>query len=187
MDFATSTLSGILGGVIATLICVVFREMWIKVIDPWWEEKVYKDAHIEGRWTSKYTLDGVARESVWAIHRIGHSIKATVTRTKGPDAGSTWTYVGTFRNLTLTATYSRADRRMLDRGAITLMLENNGEMLRGWLTFYSNRENQVRSVEYECTRFLEDAVLSGHRDTPNASVESFPETGPAHPKEPPVT
>ena len=85
-------------------------------------------------------------------------MKVTSTRTKGPKAGSTWHYVGTFKNLILTATYTPTNKMMLDRGAITLMLMNNGEKLRGWLTFYSNDDNTVQAVEYECNRIHEENV-----------------------------
>src|SRR5436309_2533283 len=105
MDFVSSTLSGVVGGLIATLICVVFSSFWIRVLELWFEERVYKEVHIEGRWNSTYIFDGVVRKGIWEVHRIGHTVKVLVTRIEGPKAGSSWHYVGTFKNLILTATY----------------------------------------------------------------------------------
>ena len=158
MEFDKSLLTGVVGGLIATVIVVTFREFWSNVIVPWIEERLYQDAHIEGPWRSRYEVDGVAREGVMNIHRKGHSVRIEVTRIRGPKTGHSWHFKGTFKNLTLTATYTPSNRRMLDRGSVTLMLLDNGETLRGWLAFYSNADNCVRAAEYECRRVHEDNI-----------------------------
>jgi hypothetical protein len=47
-EFYNSLLIGTLGGLVATFLTVVLRRYWINIIIPWYEERVYKDAKIEG-------------------------------------------------------------------------------------------------------------------------------------------
>lgn len=51
MDFASSIIAGVIGGIIATVIWVaVIQLLWKKLIEPWIEELLYQDVKIEGRW-----------------------------------------------------------------------------------------------------------------------------------------
>jgi hypothetical protein len=42
--------NGLIGGLVATFLTLVIRRMWLSIIVPWYEERVYHDAHFEGRW-----------------------------------------------------------------------------------------------------------------------------------------
>lgn len=45
---------GIISGLLATFIVVVIQKLWVSAIEPWYEERIYKDAHIEGVWEGIY-------------------------------------------------------------------------------------------------------------------------------------
>jgi hypothetical protein len=152
MDFVTSTVAGVVGGLIATGMWAVLRQFYLKVVDPWYEETVYKDAHVEGRWKARYTIDGVSREVVGDIRRVGHAIKGMATEIVGPHPGRNYAFTGTFRNLILTASYVSVDKHTLERGAMTLMLIENGEKLRRHMSYYAEREHCVGSIECEWVR-----------------------------------
>jgi hypothetical protein len=45
--------NGLIGGLVATFLTLVIRRMWLSIIVPWYEERVYHDAHFEGRWVDQ--------------------------------------------------------------------------------------------------------------------------------------
>jgi len=54
-EFSMALLNGVLGGLIATAIALFFREVWAKIITPWYENRVYRDARIEGKWKAQFS------------------------------------------------------------------------------------------------------------------------------------
>src|SRR5271166_3798072 len=110
-ELAFSLVTGIISGVIATFLIVIFAWFWRTVVEPWYENLVYKDARIEGRWGAKGIFDFLGQgrleeEFTWTLTRVGHSVKGIIVCVSGPDKGLTYDVVGTFRNLVLTATYT---------------------------------------------------------------------------------
>lgn len=150
MDFLASLVSGVVGGVIVTVFNLIFYALWRKVLMPWFEERQYSSVRIEGKWRSSYELDGIVREGYFFIERFGHSIVAHSTLLTGPEAGATFTASGKFSNLILTATYGATRQDTLDRGAVALMLWDNGNRMSGHLICYSNAHNRIESVAFEC-------------------------------------
>ena len=45
---------GIVSGLVTSLIIFVLQLGYIRVIHPWFEELVYRDLKIEGRWLGEY-------------------------------------------------------------------------------------------------------------------------------------
>jgi hypothetical protein len=86
------------------------------------------------------------RYDIIHLKRNGHRVEATMTCSAGADSGKCYSLTGSFRNLILSATYETEDRRGLDRGAMTLMLTENGRMLKGFLTGYSDDEHEIRDT-----------------------------------------
>jgi hypothetical protein len=138
---------GIVSGLVTALIIALFDQVWVKIINPWFEEKVYSDAKIEGRWES-YCLDSTKCDLV-DIKRVGHKVIGTITTIVGPDKGKIYAFTGTFRNLILTATYISDNKSYLDRGSFTLMLIENGDMLKGHVAYYLDDKHEIVSGEYE--------------------------------------
>jgi hypothetical protein len=156
MDFTTSTFSGVIGGLIATFICVVIRLLWVRVIEPWHEERVYKDTHVEGRWRSTCTLEQEVRECVWELKRNGHSVRGSIVELSGTHRGVTYAFRGELRNLILTGGYSSVATHALDRGTLTLIVVDNGMRLIGYMAYYSNKKHMVGSVKYECVKIIDE-------------------------------
>ena len=139
---------GIVAGLITTLCVVVLRNIWVKIIVPWYEERVYKDVRIEGKWSGKYEGKEYGEEIV-NIERAGHSIKGEVTILNGHDKGKVYTFEGSFNNLILTAKYSAKNNTNLDQGTYCLMLKENGSKLVGITSIY---EDTSHSIDYaKCT------------------------------------
>jgi len=141
---------GIVSGLITTFLIVVLREVWLKIIEPWYEERVYKDARIEGRWRTKY--GSIDNKEIVELQRTGHSISGKITVVGGADQGMVYDISGTFNNLLLTGSYVPVNRSCLDRGSFTLMLVSNGERLEGHTSYYLDGEHTVVPDSYVWVR-----------------------------------
>ena len=141
---------GIVASLISVFLSLLFREVWIKIIVPWYEERLYKGAKIEGIWhtTTEYE-DGGANESIYTIKRKGHKVWGEIYSPNGMDKGKKWKFQGQFRDLIMTAIYESTNPRILDKGSTSLMLNHNGEKLTGCLVYYANNGNCMKSTQIE--------------------------------------
>ncbi|WP_136678599.1 hypothetical protein [Neptunomonas sp. XY-337] len=137
--------SGLISGLVVTLFVVVFRAIWHSIIVPWFEERVYKDVRIEGKWFGLYPTSVDLRQDVIVLKRHGHAITGTLTCVKGSDEGDEYSLSGSFRNLVLPLIYESTDREKTDRGTITLRAINNGERLSGRIAFYHTIKDSIDS------------------------------------------
>jgi hypothetical protein len=148
-DNSASLGPGVAAGLIVGMVCLAFKPIWERIIVPWYEEKVYHDAKIEGQWKATLDMEGIKTGETINLIRKGHDVALTISRTSGSDEGRTYLASGTFRNLILTGTYAASQRAFLDRGSFSLMLVNNGNTLRGHCSYYSDRAHFVEPANYE--------------------------------------
>ena len=99
---------GIIAGLIATFIVVILRSLQVNVIEPWYENRIYQDAKIEGNWNGSYDANEFGEELI-TIKRTGHKISGSITTINGSDKGKKYIFTGSFNNLILTAAYSAKD------------------------------------------------------------------------------
>jgi hypothetical protein len=139
-NFVGSVVAGIISGLIATFMALVVRTFWIRAIVPWYEERVYRDAKIEGRWHSRVEYSDSAEdwdEFIVEIHRKSHHINATMTCIDGANKGNIYNFSGSFGNLILTGSYVSSDHTRLARGTLTLSLIRDGQAMEGYGAIYS--------------------------------------------------
>lgn len=141
---------GIISGLITTFIVIVIQRLWVGAVEPWYEERIYKDAKLEGVWEGVYP--GLDLKEIITLKRVAHRVDGVVAIVEGPDQGKTYEISGSFKNLILTANYHSVDRRSLDRGTYTLMLKNNGTKLEGHSAFYEDESHEVVSGSCVWTR-----------------------------------
>lgn len=63
---------GIISSLITALLVLLFREWWIGVLRPWYEERVYKDSRIDKTWYA-YTPslgNSEAEELRWELKQV---------------------------------------------------------------------------------------------------------------------
>lgn len=137
--------AGLISGLVVTLFVVIFRAIWNSIIVPWFEERVYKDVQIEGKWFGLYPTSVDLRRDVIVLKRHGHKISGTLTCVKGNDEGDEYSLRGSFRNLVLPLIYESTEREKTDRGSITLRAINNGERLSGKIAFYNTSKDSISS------------------------------------------
>jgi FtsZ-binding cell division protein ZapB len=138
-------IAGLISGITITFLILVVRKFWDAVVVPWFEERVYKDVKIEGKWFALYPYEISLRQELIVLKRHGHSITGTMICTNGPDEGSEYSLCGSFRNMLLPLIYESTNEAMTDRGTITLICVQNGEKLNGKLALYNNRKDAITS------------------------------------------
>jgi hypothetical protein len=149
--------SGLVSGLVATLLVVVFRTFWVSVITPWFEERVYKDIRIEGKWFAIYPDWGnPIRQEVVTLSRQGHAVSGLIVCLHGHDSGEQYQIAGSFRNMVLTFTYESCEKAKSDRGSIALKSVMNGKRLVGKIAFYSDNKDSIDTRTIVWFRLKED-------------------------------
>lgn len=103
------------------------------------------------RWRSVRPVDGVEIRARWKFtHPGGEDVSAVVRAESGPYEGAKYNYRGTLRDRILTLEYAAADPHVPDRGTLTLKLSASGDVLDGYLAFYSTARDRVEVCPYRC-------------------------------------
>ena len=169
-------IAGVVSGLFVTVSVFAFRIFWLSKIVPWFEERVYKDAKIEGEWFSLYPMIEGRRQEIISLKRHGHAITGTIicTRSEG-DEGEQYDVHGSFRNMILPLIYETHDRSKTDRGTITLKLTQNAKQLTGRIALYSDKEDTILSTDviwFRSKKRLE-AYLADLETLDKATVEEY--------------
>ena len=134
---------GLVSGLVVSFIVLVVGRFWRGIVEPWFEERVYKDLHIEGKWFSLYVETGDYRQETINLKRHGHSISGHMICKTGADDGEEYTLCGSFRNLLLPLTYESTDKEKSDRGTITLKSSHNGQRFVGEVAMYETKSDDI--------------------------------------------
>lgn len=82
------------------------------------------------------------------IVRVGHKISGRIIEIGGASKIHTYNIGGSFKNLILSGCYETCNRDHIDRGALSLMLTNNGKVLEGFFSSYSDGQHKI--VPMQC-------------------------------------
>jgi hypothetical protein len=161
--------SGLISGLVVSFLVLVVSRFWRGVVDPWFEERVYKDLHIEGKWYSLYVNTGDYRKETISLKRHGHTITGHMICKTGEDDGEEYSLCGSFRNLLLPITYEATDKQKSDRGTITLMSSHNGERFIGKIAMYDTKSDSIDTTQIIWFRNKKDLekterFIRAHRD-----------------------
>lgn len=148
---------GVVSGVVATaLISLIFfliRTVWKAHVEPWWENKLYEDARIDGEWTSTLHAESTEPdEEQINVRQTGHKLEGDIQCISGPDKGRSYTFVGCIKNQILSGYYWNIDRTSIDSGSFSLRLEQDGSVLRGHTVYYNDTNHSLVSRPYTWTR-----------------------------------
>lgn len=138
---------GLVSGLVVSFVVLVLSKFWKNVVEPIFEEKVYKGLHIEGKWYSLYVEATDYRQETIKLKRRGHNITGHMVCKTGADEGEEYSITGSFRNLLLPLTYETTDKKKSDRGTVTLMSTHNGERLVGKVTLYETNLDTVVTAQ----------------------------------------
>jgi hypothetical protein len=142
-------------GLLTGLFVMWLLDLTRKAVMPWYQDKLYQDAKIEGVWLSEITFpEGEKNKHRMQLDRVGYTVTGRTTCYEGYSEGNTYDLNGTVRNLIFTCTYRINDPRRFEGGSMALMLVNDGKMLKGQLSFYDEQTNSMQSTNCEWTRDL---------------------------------
>lgn len=144
-------LAGLVSGVLSSLLVLAGAKYWRAVVIPWYEDRVYKDVMIAGRWESLGQEHGETFTETVKVRQRAHHVSGEITY-RVDDKLIEYQFDGEFKNLILTARYWVKEESNLDRGTFTLMLKNNGQTLKGFYAWYLPEDNDVISGNYEWKR-----------------------------------
>lgn len=149
-------IAGLVSGLVVTLFVVVFKKVWDAILVPWFEERVYKDVQIEGKWYGLYPNTVDLSQDIIVLERQGHAIKGKLICTHGADEGNEFNLQGSFRNMLLPLTYEIKDTSKTDRGTITLKAINNGVELIGKIALYNDALDEITTANIHWFRSKEN-------------------------------
>jgi hypothetical protein len=172
-QFISSVVAGLVSASILGIVLWLIRAIWKGKIEPWWENKLYSDARVDGAWETKLVRaeDSEDYQEEVSIVQTGHSIKGTLYCTIGVDKGRSYEFDGVIRNTILSAYYWNSDKTAIDSGSFTLRLEDNGDRLAGHTVYYYDIDHSLVSREYIWTR---------KKSSSNNGVGSRPCSPPQH-------
>lgn len=141
---------GIIASLLSVFISLFISAIWRNIIIPWYEEHLYKGAEISGEWTTDVTYnDGSKNKLIITIKRVGYTVKGSAYCVAGVSKGMHWNLRGFFSNLLLTMTYHSKNNENLDQGSMSLMLINNGKLLKGYIAYYQSDTNSIEAAKFE--------------------------------------
>ena len=86
------------------------------------------------------------------FNRSGHKINGKILEIGGASDIHTYDINGSFKNLILTANYESTSDNHIDRGALSLMLIHNGDVLEGFFSSYSDSEHRMCPMKCYLTK-----------------------------------
>ncbi len=152
LELSYSLVIGVVAGVVATFLVFTLRAIWERIIMPWYEERLYQGAEIEGVWLSEITFpSGEINKHRMRLRRQGYNITGRSICFEGYSEGNAYDMHGTFKNLTLSCTYRIDDPRRLEQGAMVAMMLDDGKAMKGVVAFYDDKTNSILSANCEWT------------------------------------
>jgi hypothetical protein len=97
--------------------------------------------------TIKISLSSVPIFVRVEMHRIGHKIRGRIIEVGGASKVHTYTINGSFKNLILSSSYETCNKDHIDRGALSLMLKNNGKTFEGFFSSYADNKNEITPMQ----------------------------------------
>lgn len=154
--FVSDMVNGVVSGLVATFLALVIHRVWIAIILPWYEERVYQDARFEGVWEATEifsdTTPALVNKYGIEFKRKGHQVIAIAKCTDGPDKGKDYLNQGSFKNLILTLSWTPLDKTSLERGTLAAKLVANGQGFSGYGVYYSPVTEKLHTTVFEATR-----------------------------------
>lgn len=145
--------AGLFAAGILAISSFLVRVVWRTQVEPWWENKLYGDARLDGEWIAELKAESTNNDcETVTVEQVGHNISGKIVCTNGPDEGRRYQFVGTFKNQILTGYYWNIRKTSIDSGSFSLRLENDGNRLKGWSSYYHDTGHQIVSREYEWNR-----------------------------------
>ncbi|HEY9032113.1 MAG TPA: hypothetical protein VIM93_12185 [Kangiella sp.] len=152
-QLGTGIVAGIISATILGLALYLIKSAWKAKIEPWWENKLYGDARIDGEWKSElHATETEPDIEEVTIRQTGHKVEGDISCTSGPDSGRKYRFTGCIKNQILSGYYWNIDKTSIDSGSFSLRLEQDGCVLVGHTVYYNDQKHSLLSRQYTWTR-----------------------------------
>jgi hypothetical protein len=141
-------LIGVSASLIALLVGWILRGFYNKGIRPLADRALYRGAAVEDNWETQLDFpDNTFNKLQIKLSRYGYNITGKVRCVEGYSSGEEFAFDGEFIPPLLTATYRALSPQNTERGAVALLLGNNGNILRGQIVYSDDEDNVILAAE----------------------------------------
>jgi hypothetical protein len=176
-EITIGVISGIVSSVILGVLYFLIQTVWKMHVEPWWENKLYGDARVDGRWMSEiHTESTPPDKELITVRQTGHNVEGEIQCVSGPDKGRAYNFTGCIRNQILSGYYWNTDKHSIDSGSFSMRLEMDGSRLVGHTVYYHDDDHSLLSRVYDWNRI---AVPTGpsNIDSPAEGQSAIESTG----------
>jgi hypothetical protein len=166
--------SGLVSGLLVSLLGLLFRSWWLKVVEPWYEDKLYQNIKIEGKWAVTGTYEDSGTEDFMIeLFRVGHSVSGLAVCSSGVDKGQKFQITGILKNNVLLANWSNTDSHRIQSGTLCLSVEGDGDKLKG-INCYLNTETGAICQTEQIWRRVAQVIPQSQAMLPSQSTAQIP-------------
>lgn len=140
----------VLAGIISAFLLGIIVSIWKTLIVPFFIEtfgeriKIYKSWRADLNFGSG-NLHGIKLE----INKLGYGVKGVLEFTTGRHIGKKYFVRGRFQSNILTFFYYPEDKHSTSQGSATFKRLNDGELLQGYFSYYSQEKDFIDKVDCE--------------------------------------
>lgn len=152
-DCSLGIVSGIVGGMITVVIVFFFTKIYQNIIEPWFENLVYKGVRVDGKWAATTEIKGQQKSQIVVLKQGAHRICGTITYPQDTRGFShTYEIEGWIFDNVLTLLLEEVGKGRLDRGALVLAFRPGLALptMEGLVVWFDG--TKPFAVEYKLTR-----------------------------------
>jgi hypothetical protein len=139
---------GVLASVAAMPVGWFLLRFYKKKIRPLADQALYKGSLVEGNWVTQLDFSGNDFNKIEIkINRFGYDVTGKARCVEGYASGEEFEIRGDFTPPLLTASYKSLAQQSTERGAIALLHQNNGSILRGQIIYSDDEEEAIFATE----------------------------------------
>ena len=150
MSYSQVIISGIISGVLSSVIVWLFYRFWSDTLLPWYQMRVYRGVSVQGLWIGT-RVDG---NNMFAfslnLAQRGHNLLGTFTAkdklAAGEETETAFDLRGVITNSYVLLNYSPASVHRYGSGAFLFQIFNAGAQLRGGMLYLQTRTGSIGAV-----------------------------------------
>ena len=146
-------LTGLISGVLCSLLLLIIAIYWKKIILPWIEDRAYKGTRIDGMWYTRMEINGRVTKETVELKQYGNKITGKITYPEDREGVShTYDVDGEFRDRTLCLIQKETGHGYQDMGAIVLDFKPGGSHRKMVGKGVWPNEGEIVTVNYTWTK-----------------------------------
>ncbi|MGY0613424.1 hypothetical protein [Luteimonas sp. A501] len=152
-----SLIVGIVSSLIATALFISGSELLRRVALPWYADKIYRGARIDGRWEA-FEFDGQPIEAPMQLDLMqrGDTVSGTYSHKNNSGTTDIYEISGRIRDGYFLATFTPQSNRHIDGGTMLMFISNKKDnFLMTGSTLYFGDAGKVDAAENFTFRWLE--------------------------------